>query len=546
MWALAIALAALTIYGVAANGILAQPVWSEAGLRRFVWFSAGYWVVALAARRYVAAVVCAVAVVYACAAVGVQAVGAAALVVAAAFGVGSRLGASGAVQAIALGLGCYAAVTGWLVRLPVNTTALYTVLVGAGITLGAGKLRDALRGVRLGAAPFGVALPLYAGCVHLLASLFPEASSDGLAMHLTVPAWVAAHGNWHFDVDRFSWALMPMGGDWAHTVAYLLGGEAAARLLNFAMLVLVAAVVYSLVRRVAGTGTALVAAALWLSTPVAYLATGSLFVENFWTLMACAAVAAVADYRESGAARSLVVAGALGGFALSGKLLAAPVVCVAAIAAAVEVVRRGKRGALAGMALLAVLGLPPYVEAWAKTGNPVFPNFNSVFGSPLFATDTPSVDSRYPPALRWDLLYDATFHSPTYLEGHKGSFGFHYLLLLPLSVLLLRRGMPGLIVVALAASVVTIVSVFSGMGYLRYIYPALALLCVVFGWTLEEMARVDGRMRAVSLATVAVLILGNTFLLSAATPYTRDFALPLSGATTTSSRPRRFGRLWLT
>ena len=530
MWALAIALAALTVYGVAANGILAQPIWSEAGLRRFAWFTAGYWILALVARRYLAAVVCAVAVVYACAAVGVQAVGAAAIVVAASFGVGSRLGASGAVQAIALGLGCYAVLTGWLVRFPVDTTALYAVLVGAGVTLGAGKLRDALRGIRLGAAPFAVTLPLYVACVHLLAALFPEASSDGLAMHLTVPAWVAAHGSWHFDVDRFSWALMPMAGDWAHTVAYLLGGEAAARLLNFAMLVVLAALVYSLVRRVAGTTAALLAAALWLSTPVAYLATGSLFVENFWTLMACAAVAAVADYRENGNPRSLMVAGALGGFALSGKLLALPVVGVAAVAALIEVLRRPRRGALAGLALLAVLGLPPYVGAWVKTGNPVFPTFNSLFASPLFAGNLPFGMPRYPAALRWDLLYDATFNSAKYLEGHKGSLGLHYLLLLPLSLLLLRRRAPWLILFALVTSLIAIVSVFSAMGYLRYIYPALALLCVVFGWTLDEMARVDRRMRMVSLAAVATVIVGNTYLFSTATPYTRDFALPMSGA----------------
>ena len=44
--------------------------------------------------------------------------------------------------------------------------------------------------------------------------------------------------------DRIFWSVMPMGADWCYTVVYMLGGEFAARLLNFAMLLLVEALLY--------------------------------------------------------------------------------------------------------------------------------------------------------------------------------------------------------------------------------------------------------------------------------------------------------------
>ena len=69
---------------------------------------------------------------------------------------------------------------------------------------------------------------------HYLVALKPEVSSDGLSVHLALTDYVAQHHYWPFDVKNVTWAAMPMGGDWAYTIANMLGGETAARLLNFA------------------------------------------------------------------------------------------------------------------------------------------------------------------------------------------------------------------------------------------------------------------------------------------------------------------------
>ena len=66
--------------------------------------------------------------------------------------------------------------------------------------------------------------------------LKPEASADGLSMHLAVPANIAANHAMTFEPGRYLWAVMPMGADFTYSVVYLLGGEMASRLLNFTFL----------------------------------------------------------------------------------------------------------------------------------------------------------------------------------------------------------------------------------------------------------------------------------------------------------------------
>ena len=71
---------------------------------------------------------------------------------------------------------------------------------------------------------------------HWFAVLEPETSADGLSIHLAIPANIAAHHVMTFDPSRITWAVMPMGADFIWSIVYLLGGEMAARLLNFAIL----------------------------------------------------------------------------------------------------------------------------------------------------------------------------------------------------------------------------------------------------------------------------------------------------------------------
>ncbi len=75
--------------------------------------------------------------------------------------------------------------------------------------------------------------------LYLTFALQPEAGHDALTTHLAVPALVSSNHSWAFDVSRHIWAVMPLSSDWLYTWTYMLGGEFASRLTNYACLLLV-------------------------------------------------------------------------------------------------------------------------------------------------------------------------------------------------------------------------------------------------------------------------------------------------------------------
>jgi hypothetical protein len=119
-------------------------------------------------------------------------------------------------------------------------------------------------------------------------------------MHLATPLWVVARGRADFDVAHTVRAAAPLGGECGYTVAAMLGGEAAVRLFNFVLLVVCAAMVYTLARRWAGRAQAWTAVALAASLPLAAAATGSARVDNFLALFVLGAVVVERDAVAAG------------------------------------------------------------------------------------------------------------------------------------------------------------------------------------------------------------------------------------------------------
>ncbi|HET8550026.1 MAG TPA: hypothetical protein VFL57_18580, partial [Bryobacteraceae bacterium] len=319
---------------------------------------------------------------------------------------------------------------------------------------------------RLGASARGwerlfVELLGFALLLQLLVVLQPEVGADGLGIHLNVADSVARHGLWDFNFKHVVWAVMPMGGDWVWTAACMLGGEMAARLMNFACLAALAGLVTSAAR------TAL-AGALFISSPLVQLVTGSLFIENVWTLFVVAGIVGIAQGR-------LYTAAVLLGAAASCKFGALAFVVPALVVLAIRTPKRAL--ATAGIAIL--FAMPPYANAYLKTGNPFFPFFNATFKTPYYDQTSNFRDSVYSEPLRFDTVYDVTFHTARYVAGQDGGFAFQLLLLLPFALVQLSRGSPPLHWTSVAVSAVGFVLAFLATPYLRYIYPVLPLLSIV-------------------------------------------------------------------
>ena len=434
---------------------------------------------------------------------------------------------------------------------PLHYRALYWVLVAVPIVIAlryqfipAFHLPQTASRKDLAATAVGL-FPLFC---HWLVVLKPEVSSDGLAMHMVIPTRLLTEHRWAYDVREFAWAVMPMGGDWLYSIGWLLAGEACARLLNFALLVLIVWTLWErLHARVPGWVTALLLAA-FSSTPLVQRVTGSLYVENVTAVLLLGSVLLLRVYVQQRRGVFFYACAGLAGLAISTKVGAVAFVVPLAVAAVIQV-RFGHL--MLGLPVLLATAAPPYVAALLRAENPLFPFFNAWFHSSLFDSNTNFRDMRFDSPLSLSTWYDLTFHSSRFIEGHDGAFGFFFFLLAPLALVGWRQRWPKTGKVLLWVAPVGLILSFLGQSNLRFLYPALPLLTLLIG-----IAAASYRMHDPRLATLVGWLAGATALLNlaflpAAGRGHGDFALnPLSSraetfAYLTRQAPERLLVGWL-
>ena len=478
--------------------LLNQNIWSETGLKRVLAFTTIYGsVVAFAVlfnRRSLLPLSILIGLI-ACFASGAGlALLATSFIGVSAYGTGKLLNAPTPLLRVLTGLACIATLYGILAHF--STTLIWVPLLVAAAY--------GVRSVRLpkfDASPMisVLSLPML---FSLFAALKPEISFDGLAMHLVAPTTVAWSKSWSFDPGQFTWGLMPMNADWLYSLVFELAGEPASRLLNFGVLLLLVGLLYEL------SGSMLIAA-VFASTPLVLLVTGSLFVENFWTVCVLGAFACLVKYRDG---RS---GGILLGAALASKLLAGAY--VPAIAGLYLWHCRHKlREAASFAGITALVAAPPYLTALIRTGNPVFPLFNTLFRSPFYDMTGALQDGRFVASLKLLFPYDITFHTRQYLEGLDGAVGIAWFLLLPAGLLLLLRkqGAPAATLVLLSAGLITITQPTNA----RYLYGLLPFAALVMTPLAAKLSR------AFPILAIAAIVM-NLYLYPSSGGYHRDLFL---------------------
>jgi glycosyltransferase involved in cell wall biosynthesis len=549
----------LEVYGFRTGHLFSQHIWEPVGLQRLARFGGEYLAIAAPLLLIVpwtfAGLILGLTILGTAIAVGPQAVLATAFFLIASCALGSKLlgrAEEDSVEthlcATLLGMSVWIFLMTFLARLPVNYPAFWAVLLALPV---AWDLRGVWRrlaywGKRIRSAELrppgeraAFALLVFVLLMHWLVVLKPEASADGLAMHLAIPANIAANHVMTFEPNRFLWSVMPMGADWSYSIVYLFGGEYAARLLNFALLLLVEALLYCAVRRWVSPSIGFLILALFAATPMVQLVTGELFVENLVAAMVLGMMTALWRFGENGAKRFLYLAAVLAGTAIATKVGGLAFLAVVIPFAVVEVRRHwkslgAKPAAACAVALLLLLltALPTYAIAYGKTGNPVFPFMNQKFPSPLLDRAADISFDQYRKPLSWRVPFDLTFHTNQSWEGQDGSFGFQYLLLAPLAVvaLLVARRRPAVsgAVVALGAAIV----IMRSEPNARYVYAALPLLSVPFAALLGWL---DGRQRWLARVLVCYVIACtalDAYFIPSSSYYHKDFSMqsPLARA----------------
>lgn len=520
-WTVLAAGAAASAYAIAAHGLLARPAWSAQGAAGMAAFSAAYIVVSgllvWFAPRWFAPLLGLAVAGYSLVAAGPLAFGAALLVLLASYAAGAlalrkHSGDSGGMCAAAtlVGLGIWVALFSLTAGFRVHYW--FTWLVPFLAAIAGAWSRQHFRPARP-AAPAGreqalaVALPGLPLLAHWLAALKPEVGAEALAVHLTVPARMAAHHAWPFDVAEFAWAVKPFAGEWAFTLPYLFGGEAGARLLNVALAALVCWLLHGwLCELLPATSAALLTAA-FASTPWMHQMAGSLRPENVAAAFLAGALFCLHHHLKTGVPASAFTAALLAGLTAATALGAAAFAGVLALAACLAV----EWPVLLKSAPLALIpGLFPYWRAWQATNNPVFPHLSNHFSSQMFDGTVPLI-----PVQAWGLIDPAMW----------AGFGPLPFVLGPLCLIAIRPNWPRIATVLLVVWLAGVGLLAGVDGRVESLYVGLPVLVLSTGVMMATFGPRAPLLRRTLIAALAAALALQLCLLPILSPEHRDFAL---------------------
>jgi hypothetical protein len=427
-----------------------------------------------------------------------------------------------------IGAGAYGSVVSLLSHFPINYPGLYGIALAIPVVFEWSSIKVLVRSLcecipRSDKYKWLDLTISFVALTYFSVALMPEVGVDALAMHLFVPAQLALRHEWGFDVTTYVWAVMPMLGDWLYSIAYMLAGEKASRMLNVCFLFVVSRLIRDLVIWAGGTVLgARWAILLFLTTPLAFTESSSLYVETIWASFVVAGSLAIfkALSSENDPKTYLPVAAFLLGGALAAKAVTftfLPVILLLLVLRYRVWLRVAFIPFLGGSFVLFLLvGTIPYITAWYLTGNPVFPFFNKIFQSPFYPVINFEATT-YGKGVTWDIFYQVIFHSEKFLEGSAGAAGFQWLLLfwpalLFLSLLRHRRG--GTLFVV---GILSVVLAFYSTAYLRYVFPAFGFVCAGIGVGMSQATNDSSVLKRVFFMTGCITIGLNLFFFKSGT-----------------------------
>ncbi len=333
--------------------------------------------------------------------------------------------------------------------------------------------------------------------------LYPPTAFDELVYHLSHVRAIAATG-------AFAWLpelrvpTFPLLVESLQAPLLAAGGETATHLVPLLATVATAALLLAWGREGHQRLAGLLAAALFLGSPLVTYLAGSGYVETPLAMLVAGAFYAAWRASREASRGWAALAGLLAGTAAAVKYLGlyAPLAVVLYLAAAGR--PRLSRAAVAAATAVASLA-PTYVRLAVLTGDPVFPFFPRLFGTSHWTAAPPpgGLAARAIAALR--LPYDAVFHRA--LAG--GSPPLSPALLLGLPLLLVaaahcppaRRG-----IVALAAYLPFLLLTFPDARFLLVLLPLWSLL-VAIGLTSLWRSRLGSPLRRPLAALLALGLL---------------------------------------
>lgn len=383
------------------------------------------------------------------------------------------------------GLGIIIGIMGWLLPLPIHSSAASITVLALIVFAGRRSLAQSLAQLstqwqQLGASHpatlfFSLAVAGFAAVFLWLPSLNPDDNSA----HLLLGNQLLADGYFHLDASTQISSLGPWFNNVLHGLLVLVSGAEARPATALVWLLFGCTGAFRLAKVLrADDATALLAMAVYASHPLtAYYGT-TLQVDGASAAcllhLSAMCIGLERDEQEHSAA---LLIGTLCGVLAALKVTNLVYLAFFGVWLLWRYARRGQlTRALVIVAVAAVIAGSSYFYATVVTGNPLFPLYNGIFKS-AYMPPVNFADERWHSGFGPKVLWDLTFSTGKYMEAYTGAAGLALLALAGASLVAIVSGgwRAALTVIALLAGAI----VFSQVQYLRYVFPAVVLATTV-------------------------------------------------------------------
>jgi hypothetical protein len=348
--------------------------------------------------------------------------------------------------------------------------------------------------------------------VTLLGALSPPFYYDGLVYHLSVPKLHLLRG-FVGHVPENVHAQYPSLAQMLYLLALGLRDDIAVKLLNFGIGLVLAAAVYLFGRTFADRATGAWAAVIVLTTEAVAMTLTRVMIDAATALFPFLALFAIAlwDRDECRNPRLLLLAGLLGGLAISTKYTDFWLWAILLAAVALLALKRGRGAAailpplLAGGTSLIVL-LPWLMKTGSWTGNPVFPFFFDLLGGRPWDAWAQERFAAYNAGMGGPISWRSIYRTPLemfLIRGSMENLTLGALFLLALPFVLADRSRPRAFALAGAVLLAYVPYWFLSARIVRYlvlVVPCAALLVAHARTALVPGSRAHRALGAVLIA----------------------------------------------
>jgi 4-amino-4-deoxy-L-arabinose transferase-like glycosyltransferase len=357
--------------------------------------------------------------------------------------------------------------------------------------------------------------------------LYPPTAWDATEYHLAMAKiYVRSEGLVLTKYLRFP--VNTQLGQMLFTLALLFSDDISAQLVQYLAVILVAVAAYAFSLRHLTPRAGILAAALWLSSPMIVWSASGALIDAILTMFMATAVFAFFNYYQTRQTGWLVLTCVLTGFAAATKYPALLLVPVFGLSLCLTALRdRNWRLPLVFGILVLVVGSPFYLRNTYYSGNPIFPLLTGIFPARLWTqTDVISQAAElgtYGLSRTWSsfielpwylVINDDIFFSEL---GGTGDFSPILFCLLPLAFYFVAED--HFIRKLMAIFLILMVFWFMSAQVLRYMIPAVLLLSLIIAGSMDRaLAAFEtggrlGRLQAGRRKTLSPVIVAGCALL---------------------------------